>query len=315
MKRYLDDLQKELEKKNLRRDEIDDILSDHREMIASALEEGLSEDDIVKTFGEPSKVADDLAAEPQEDKADTSAKTEVSEIIDQEITVDSIEIDIDLVNDDVTFGPGEDDRIKVSAKGIKSISKYTVTFEGDVLRIKAPKISGIIFLARRQSGSFDIRIPKNVTVRRVCQHGVNSDVNMVSLKTGSMDLNTTNGDVSIKDSALGFTTMNSVNGKITLDHITAKELKMSQVSGDTEIKDSTITNALKMNTVSGDIKLETVKADITHFHSVSGDVNGVEFYPEALNFNSISGDLQLSNQAEHTITRLKTHTLSGTIRT
>ena len=314
MKRYLDDLQKELEKKNLRRDEIDDILSDHREMIASALEEGLSEEDILKTFGEPSKVADDLASDPAQETSDKEHVSETSNLLDKEVTGDSIEIEIDLVNDDVSYGLGEDDRITVNAKGIKSISKYTVSFEDGVLRIKAPKISGIIFLARRQSGSFDIRVPKNVTIRRVGQHGVNSDVNMTSLKMDSMDLNTTNGDVIIKDSALGFATMNSVNGEVTLDHVTAKELKMSQVSGDTEIKDSTITNALKMNTVSGDIKLETVKADITHFHSVSGDVNGVEFYPEALTFNSVSGDLQLSNQAEHTITRLKTHTLSGTIR-
>ena len=314
MKRYLDDLQKELEKKNLKRDEIDDILSDHREMIASALEEGLSEDDIRKTFGEPSKVAADLASDHSDEAEPNEKASEDSSLLDIEVTEEAIEIDVDLVNDDVTFGPGEDNRIKVTSQGIRSPEKYTVTFEGGVLKIKAPKISGIIFLARRQSGSFDIRIPKNVTVRRLCQHGVNSDVAMGSLKMDTMDLNTTNGDVVIKDAALGFATVNSVNGEVSLDHVTAKELKMSQVSGDTRIKDSTITNALKMNTVSGDITLETVKADITHFHSVSGDVNGLEFYPEALSFSSVSGDLQLNNQAAHTITRLKTHTLSGSIR-
>jgi DUF4097 and DUF4098 domain-containing protein YvlB len=315
MKTFLDDLRKELEKKNLRRDEIDDIISDHRDMIQAAMEDGLEEADIQKTFGEPVKIADDIAEDTSKNIEEDSADSHFVEWLAVEPESEQIEIYVDVIGDAVSYRISDDNKIRVTYNHIKKIDKYNVTFKEGVLKIKAPKISGLVFMARQSSGAFDIHIPKNVDVRRITQHGVNADVTMRNINTASFDLNTTNGDVKITDSALGFVSMNSVNGDVHVDHLSAKEVKMSQVSGNTNFKDVTIKTVLKLNTVSGDIKLDNVKADVTHFQSVSGDVNGVEFYPDALTFNSVSGNLKLTNQAAHTITRLKTHTLSGTIET
>ncbi len=315
MKTFLDDLRRELEKKNLRRDEIDDIIGDHRDMIQAAMEDGLQEADIEKTFGDPAAIAADIA----DDTTDQSdEKHEGSDFIEWFVVEPEslqLEINVDVIGDAISYQISEDQNIRVTYNGIKNIDKYSVTFKNGELKIKAPKISGLVFMARRTSGAILIHVPKNVDVRRITQHGVNSDVTIKNINTASLDLNTTNGDVSITDSALGFVSMNSVNGDVTIDHLSAKEIKMSQVSGDTVFKDVTIKTVLKMNTVSGDIKLDNVKADVTHFQSVSGDVEGLEFYPDAISFNSVSGNLKLTNQAEHVITRLKTHTLSGTIET
>ena len=46
MKKYLEDLKQELLKKKLTNKEIEEILTDHEEMIQNAMDEGLSEDEI-----------------------------------------------------------------------------------------------------------------------------------------------------------------------------------------------------------------------------------------------------------------------------
>jgi len=58
MKKYLEDLRQELVKQKLTNKEIEEIMADHEEMIRTAMEEGLSEEEIKAKFGQPKQVAE-----------------------------------------------------------------------------------------------------------------------------------------------------------------------------------------------------------------------------------------------------------------
>ena len=60
MKKFLKDLEKELNKLGISEKEIKEIIGDHEEMIETALKDGLSEGQLADKFGNPAKVAKEL---------------------------------------------------------------------------------------------------------------------------------------------------------------------------------------------------------------------------------------------------------------
>ena len=61
MKKFLKDLETELRKNKLSGAEIKEILADHEEMIQSAKNEGLTDEELEAKFGNPKKVAEELS--------------------------------------------------------------------------------------------------------------------------------------------------------------------------------------------------------------------------------------------------------------
>ena len=77
MKKYLENLEKELKKLKINNQEIAEILADHKEMIEAAKSDGVSDEELVEKFGNPNKVAKELS----EDNINNSKnRTEFSEI-------------------------------------------------------------------------------------------------------------------------------------------------------------------------------------------------------------------------------------------
>ena len=319
MKKFLQDLQKELQKKHMKSEEINDIISDHEEMIQNAIDEGLSEAQIIEKFGDPKNLADELADDSKmknsEENDDECCKEEYKLWKSFEVTKDTFNVDISLTQEDVCFKPSKDKLINVYYLGKLAEDKYTLKFENDLLTFNGPKHVNLFFInLRSQQVKFMFEIPENMIADEFKFRSVNADCEFSGIKANNFIISTTNGDLEIKDVKFGDVKWNSVNGDINLTNADLKSLCSSQVSGDIECKRVKIAGPFRVHTVSGDMNLTDSCCDELDLHTVSGDVNGKEFYPKKVILKAISGDICITNKEKTIIEIIKKSSVSGDIK-
>ncbi len=318
MKKFLQDLQKELQKKHMKSEEIEDIISDHEEMIQNAIDEGLSEAEIIEKFGDPKNLAEELSDDSKmkdsEEFEDDFDDKEYKLWKSFEPSNEIINIDISLTQEDVCFRPSTNNLINVSSKGKFSETKYSLKYANDLLTFTGPKHVNLFFsnLNSRQV-AFLIEIPANTTVNEFKFKSVNADCEFTGIKVNNFVISNTNGDLEIKKVQFGDVKWNSVNGDITLTDAELQSLSSSQVSGDVELTRVKINGAFRVNTVSGDINLVDSSCDELDLHTVSGDVCGANFYPKKVILKSISGDITITNKEKTVIEIIKKSSVSGDI--
>ncbi len=311
MKKFLNDLREELKKQNLTDLEIEDILSDHEEMIQTAIDEGLSEEELAKKFGDPKKIAEDLADLGAKKESPGSGAYESWKSFDPE---DTLDVRTEMVDEDIRYRPSDNGKINVLYSGKGTIGQYELTYENKQLFLKAPKRSGIFsFLSRSKALDFIIEVPKDVRITSVFQKSVNGDVKVEDMKTASFELSTVNGDALINKSELGHAKMNGVNGDLHVTDTSMKSLKFSLVNGDLSMSGCDVKEALNVQTVSGDASIKDSTCAECGFHSVSGDIKGEEFYPKKVSLKSVSGDIIIKNKEDRGIEIVRKKSVSGTV--
>jgi len=317
MKKYLDDLRNALKKKNVNEEEIEEVINDLSEMIATAIKEGLPESEVENKFGSPEKVASEIKSGSDNDgSASSSAKKDVFKhwkSFDQ--VGGPITVAVELPATDVIYTESPGDTINILHHGDGNLDAYHLDFDGKTLHLTAPKMKSFsIFNFRSQDAVFKIEIPKEQSVTAYTHRTTSGDVYFGKLETHALDLKTISGDVAIKESITGETRLNSVSGDILFEAIKATSLQVSQVSGDLEFVDTVVETLLKLNTVSGDVRVGGLRCDEAALHMVSGDIRGKEFYPGRFSFKSVSGDLIVENSKDESIKQERIKTLSGEIR-
>jgi hypothetical protein len=316
MKRFIEDLRQELKKRHVANKTIEDIIADHEEMIRVAQEEGMSESEIIKKFGDPKKLAEELAQdiEPEEStEQETVSEDDFTLFRTYPVEEDFVKFQFNLVSDDMTVKPSSDNQIKVYYKKIKNIRNYEIEFKHQELTIKAPKYIGFVFNLSRGDGAFIVEVPKDLLISKYAQSSVNADVTLVEQHVKIFDLNSTNGDITVIKSKLGQTKWNTVSGDVNITESTIDEVIATHVSGDLFIKDTVTLHDLKINTVSGDIKIENSVCNHLDLSTVSGDANGKEFYPRSVELRSVSGDIRIKNHENKPIEIIRKKSLSGSI--
>ncbi len=317
MKKFLEDLQKELQKKHMKSEEIKDIISDHEEMIQNAMEEGLSEAQIMEKFGEPKNLAKDLAdvskQKNSEENDDDCCGEDYKLWKSFEVNKDTFNVDVSLTQEDVCFRPSKDKMINVYYSGKLSEDKFTLKYENDLLTFIGPKHISMFFNLKSKNVKFTFEIPENMTADEFKFRSVNADCEFSGIKANNFIISTTNGDLEIKDVKFGDVKWNTVNGDIILSNAELKSLSSSQVSGDIEFNHVNIAGAFRVNTVSGDMNLTDSSCDELDLHTVSGDVNGKEFYPKKVTLKAISGDISITNKEKTVIEIIKKSSISGDI--
>jgi hypothetical protein len=316
MKRFIEDLRQELKKRHVANKTIEDIIADHEEMIRVAQEEGMSESEIIKKFGDPKKLAEELAQdiEPEEStEQETVSEDDFTLFRTYPVEEDFVKFQFNLVSDDMTVKPSSDNQIKVYYKKIKNIRNYEIEFKHQELTIKAPKYIGFVFNLSRGDGAFIVEVPKDLLISKYAQSSVNADVTLVEQHVKIFDLNSTNGDITVIKSKLGQTKWNTVSGDVNITESTIDEVIATHVSGDLFIKDTVTFHDLKINTVSGDIKIENSVCNHLDLSTVSGDANGKEFYPRSVELRSVSGDIRIKNHENKPIEIIRKKSLSGSI--
>jgi DUF4097 and DUF4098 domain-containing protein YvlB len=315
MKNFLEDLKKELSKRNIAKDAIDDILKDHEDMIKEALEDGLSEEDLEKRFGTPENIAESLATEEETVEQEKEKNIDKDQSFEFECKQSEMSIQVELTNEDIYIKPTEYKNVLVNIENADDLKDYIVEFNDQTLSITRKKQNKMFsfFSTKAKNTKIYIGIPAEVLIKSLISKQTNGDVVLKKLNTKHISLNLVNGDIDIKEVVAEGLKFHIVNGDIELQKIKASTLYSSQVSGDLEIKNSLIDGNLEVKTVSGDIELEEVTCDMFEADSVSGDIDGKEFYPKMIIFKSLSGDLNIKNKEKKEIKIIKKSTLSGDI--
>ncbi len=314
MKTFIEDLRQELMKRNVEISDIEDIIADHQEMIQTALEEGLSEEEMKKRFGDPSKLADDLSDFSKHQTEPRNIPKEYQVWQTFPFTEKPISINIALVSENVVIQTHEKDNNIIHYAGKGSIEKYEVTFENSELSLKAPKDIGLFFMRRVNNEiSFIIEVPFKQKIERIFSNTVSGDIGCFGLITSHFTLNTTSGDVEIKNGLFGQTKWNTVSGDLHVSDTKMVTLISSQVSGDVFFRNIKIQDSLRLNTVSGDAKIENSSCHECLLHSVSGDIRATEFYPEVITLKSVSGDISIKNKEPNKIVIQSKSSVSGDI--
>lgn len=310
--KYIDDLRNELKQRHVKPEIIQDILSDYEELIQEAMNDGLTESELHSKFGNPVKVASELA---------TSSNT--SETIDIPsgepwktfvLSKSDISLDIKLINEDFVIHPTDQHELMIFSKGKnKHLADYTCKLENGVLTFHSPKHAGPSFFGfHSDSLAFELYIPQSVLLVQGKVTSVNGDGIIKGIDASQLELNSTNGDLNIEKGTFGRLKYNTVNGDISLKQLEVATLIGSAVSGDAVIQETTIKD-FYLNTVSGDTKVSHSTADEAELSTVSGDFEGIEFYPKRLSIKSVSGDIDIQNQQQETIEVVRKSTVSGTI--
>ena len=314
MKKFLEDLKKELEKRNLSSKDIDEILRDHEEMIESALAQGLSEEELNSRFGDPKALADELSEDSDRVEAEQTKYDNFKLYKTYLVKSTDLNVESNLVSENITYQASDDDSIKIYYKGNGKIEEYDISYQNQSLRIAAPKKIGFLFMRNISDDmSFIVEIPKTARIKEFMLKGVSSDAKVLNLDASNFTLSTTSGDVILENVKLGQTKWNTVSGDIKISQSTAEMLTSSQVSGDLTINHLEVTGDVKFSTVSGDVKIDNSSCKLCEVSSVSGDIKGNDFYPEKLSFKSVSGDVIIHNQLDKKIDNIKTSSLSGKV--
>lgn len=294
MKTFIQNLEEELRKNNLKEDEIQDIIADHTEMIESAIKEGLSDADLEVKFGNPKDLADELSQFTEKDAKEKN-KLEVMEFNDVEA---DYSIEITLVNEDLEFVFNDENKIIVEYVGRKSLSSYHVTFQNNTFVLKSPRntISGLNFFGRDDNRSFKLSIPNGLDIDSFKLKEVNGDVSLQNITAKELVFETTNGDLELQDLTLGTFKTGTVNGDMKITNITCVEYSASMISGDVRIDGLKCEKDVRVNTVSGDISIKNSSCNDASLKTVSGDLVGKEFYPKTLSLASVSGDISIENK-------------------
>ena len=314
MKKFIEDLRQELNKRNMKTSEIDDIIADHEEMIETAKAEGMTEDEMRKRFGDPVKLADELSDFSPKETSEEEPSDDFQIWKSFTVTSDGIDVDIQLVSEDITFKTSKNDEIKVYQSGITDLGKYDLNFTGKKFILKAPKYQGGLFMRRHsEDQAIIIEFPKTLILELFYYNSVSSDFKFSNLNAKEFTVSTTSGDLEINNARLGKTKWNTVSGDILVNDSKVTVLTSSQVSGDMTIQNVFVVENMTLNTVSGDAKIDHVICNQCSVHSVSGDIEGIEFYPGSVSLKSVSGDVTIKNKESKTIEIISKTTVSGDI--
>lgn len=319
MKKFLEDLKKELRKKNMKNEEINDIIADHEEMIQNALDEGLNETEIIEKFGNPKNLAEELAdfsakKNSEDDRVGSEDEQDYRLWKSFEVNDDLFNAEISLTEEDIAFRLSKDDKINILFNGKLHEDRYVLTFDDALLLFKSTKRFDLGFFIRKsENTNFIFEIPERLIADEFKFHSVSADIDISGIRANNLQISTTSGDMQITNVKFGDVKWHTVNGDIDVKNAEIKSLNASQVSGDVQFTNVTIAGAFHINTVSGDLSLIDSSCDELDLHTVSGDLDGREFYPKKVTLKAVSGDISITNKEKTPIEILKKSSVSGDI--
>lgn len=321
MKKFLNDLQKELKKLRMSDQEIEEILADHREMIEEALQQGLTEEELNTKFGDPAKLAQEMHADTQKVRVNMNEyvqNTSYQPIKDYSLlkalpALDFNEVQVKLISEDLVMYPYDGESIEVHYKKHIKEENYEVTLENGVFTLKRnSKRTGLF--ERESTPDFVVRYPNKGQLNTYSVEVVSGDSELQGVNAKVVRLKSTSGDFEIQGLIAEDVDFATVSGDYEVQNAQANEVKMGAVSGDYECKNFEIKGFLDMNTVSGDFEFFNMSANEANFKTVSGDLDANEFYVNSIDLKSVSGDITIHNQDKtRPITVGKKKSLSGDI--
>jgi len=303
MKKFLKDLENELKNLKINSNEIKEILADHEEMMEEALKEGLSEEELVTKFGNPSKLAKDLYEDSKNVHTNLNQYVEEGEFAGIEgyelyksFEVEELkEITVKLVSEDISVYPYDGNQIEVLIKEVSEPEKFEITFESGSFKIIRKSSKLFISFSKKSSGQIIVRYPKLAKLEDYHVETVSGDCVIKGIDTTTLKVKSTSGDFNVQGVNAEKGELSTVSGDFVMVDMEFETVSMSSVSGDCNVKDLKVVNEISVNTVSGDFQFRNTYAKNASLSSVSGDINGQEFYVDTVDLKSVSGDINITN--------------------
>ncbi|MCD4826235.1 MAG: DUF4097 family beta strand repeat-containing protein [Acholeplasmataceae bacterium] len=314
MKKFLEDLKIELEKKGISESDIADIISDHREMIEQAFEQGLSDEDITSRFGFPKDIANELSNDQNDEEVENDEMPLEQHMIFK-LEHKTYDVDINLIDEDILIEPSKDNDIHVISEEKMDDDKYIIKFKNNKLKLylKPKENKNYYSEHKNNSNEFKIYLPLDGEINLVSVKLISGDLKYHKLNAKSLTTNNISGDQEIEEIHAHHVKINTVSGDIELANIEADTFFSSLVSGDMEMDHVKVSDEMMLNTVSGDFDIHDATCEHLELHTVSGDIDGKEVYPKKIKLTSVSGDINIDNQNQTAIEIIKKSSLSGDI--
>lgn len=314
MKKFLEDLKKELVKQRFSANEIEEILEDHKEMIESAQNDGVSDDEIVLKFGDPQKLAKELKDNNNYTNIGGEEMEGFNLLNTFMVSETTLNVTISLVSEDVIYEMHDLPQIEVYQRNIADLDLYEISLKGSDFVLKR-KSSKSIFSIKDKSGDFLVRVPNESQYKTVQFVTVSGDAEIKECKANEFIVKSTSGDLEVDKFEAKEFSGTTVSGDLELTNGIIGKMTLSVVSGDIEMEGIECSGPVDINSVSGDVEAENCTVGPLNFKSVSGDLEGKEFYPTTISLRSVSGDLKIDNQNKNKeIEVLSKKSVSGRVK-
>lgn len=244
----------------------EEILEKYRKRYDFGLESGLSEEEIENMLGTPKDIVSKLVEKEKREKYFGDSDDSYAELLD------SYEIDIQTISDDISFVYSKDTEYHVEFQDV-DLDYYEIDKTENHLKIRFKKRK---FFSSRKNGLILVEIPKDRKLGNVKVSTTSGDILIPLIKTQDFQLNTVSGDCEFDTIEANTMVCSVVSGDIEGKNMKADEIRLDTISGDIEVEYVTCRN-LKVDAVSGDVKIDEAEGNISST-SVSGDViiNGEE---------------------------------------
>lgn len=260
----------------------DEVLTNCQERFEDCVARGLTEDEAIGAVAESLKGMDEVLKDyPKKPKEQSKAQNEDDDgtfTVEQSasgnflFTADAIrEVSVNLVCEDITFEPSEDDSVHV-------------TYE-DCPYVQVALRDGKLEITRTQGGNARVNTRINSNMPKLCING--NFINLKEIMSWASNM------------AKGFSFTYSDGGEITvrLPRSLCVPISVYTTSGDVELMDVN-TNDLHCQTISGDldVNLATESVNNVRLQTSSGDLDA-SLRAEVLEMQTVSGDLTLKADA------------------
>ncbi len=217
-------------------------------------------------------------------------KTIEAEGVD-EISIDITSTDIDIISTDegeiTAHLYGE-----VSTNSKKELPALIAYKTGKELRIEIERPRVILIGINIWRAKLDVYIPKDL-IETLKINTVSSDTRISDLNVNKINISNVSGDFKGEELVTENLMLNSTSGDINLKDYTGS-VKIDAVSGDVVLENGSQNDNVEVVTVSGDIYMEQKDSSNITIRTISGDVEinlseNARFYVRA---NSVSGDIE-----------------------
>ncbi|MEA4895675.1 MAG: DUF4097 family beta strand repeat-containing protein, partial [Oscillospiraceae bacterium] len=255
----------------------------------------------------------------------------ISEHIDKDIDEKNQDILLNLSSANVTVSPSEDGKLHLSYDNtenthfeyVEKDDKITLTQKQkntSVIGIitNTEKLNVVLSLPSGRDGKFnvnsasgDITISDLIINDEMNIYGVSGNVDMDSCKAEVLGTGTTSGDIKLRLVEASTIKAGTVSGEIRLQDIgDSIPLTLESVSGGIYVENAE-TKDLSVSTVSGDTELKNVSGLKANFSGTSGGVRLDKADFREIKFSTVSGDISGSVKGSSEDYTVFTETVSG----
>ena len=285
----------------------------YTEMIEDRMENGLSEEEAVAALGDIREIADQVkqcASECNQARPVAEPASALRSITIEESSGDLL---IEGGNFDapytLDFENGRKEEYAVSEQNgalvIRHIRQKRSGAHFSLFSAASSKlilhINGALDQLNVCTSSGDTEIRTLTVKRTLTVSGTSGDVRLSEVHCpGECSLNTGSGDIRAEGCSWQNAKITTASGNLTLFNGSAETMEIHSASGDIDIQDSNIAQALRLQTSSGDVSFRHVKVPDFCAKSLSGDFDLTDSDFGTLQGQSASGDFCLrSVQANH----------------